>query len=224
MKISSGTLSIFKNFATINEGIYVKAGNVIETVSKQKNILARAEVEDTFEEEFGIYDLNNFLGALSMVDPDIEFDNKQNIVLRGLSGRSRTNYRKANKENILLVPDKKVNMDGAEIHFNVTAEDLVWVSRAASQLGSPNMSFVSDGEKIGIETFDSKDDSASTNHTTIGDSDGKRFRMVFSTENLRMIPGNYDVSISSRGIGHFKNAALKLEYWITTEPGSKYEG
>jgi len=227
MKLSNDTMSILKNFSTINEGIFVKPGNVIETISKQKNILARAELKDTFDDEFGIHDLNNFLGVLSMQradTPEVEFSEK-NITILGLSGRSKTNYRKTSKENILVPPDKKVNMDNAEISFTLSPDDLDWIMRAASVLSSPNIAFVSNGEKVTIETFDMKDDSSHVNSTEMNVSGtGASYRMIFATDNLKLIPGSYDITISSKGIGHFKNTTLSVEYWITTETGSKYEG
>ena len=115
MKLSTNTMSILKNFATINEGIFIKPGNVIETISKQKNILARAELADTFEADFGVHDLNNFLGMLSLsrdAQPEIEIEEK-NIIIKGHGDRSSTKYRKANKETILVPPDKTISMENS---------------------------------------------------------------------------------------------------------------
>jgi hypothetical protein len=225
MKLSTNTMSIFKNFATINEGIYVKPGNVIETISKQKNILARAELTDTFEAEFGIHDLNNFLGTLTLArdaQPEIEVEEK-NIVIKGLGGRSSTKYRKASKETILVPPDKTISMENAEIKFSLDAQDLEWISKVASALGSPNIAFVSNGESVSIETFDAKDDASHVNSTTLNvQGTGTKYRMFFATENLRFVPGAYEVTIASKGIGHFKNTTVPVEYWVTTETGSKY--
>ena len=224
MKLSSNTMSVLKNFATINEGIFVKPGNVIETISKQKNILAKAQLTEQFDKEFGIHDLNNFLAQLTLSrdnSPEIEIEDK-NILIKSLAGRSSTKYRKASKETILTPPDKKVNMDNAEISFTIQSEDFEWISKVASALGSPNIAFVGDGDNLNVETFDAKDDSSHVNSTNLGKND-KKFRMIFSSENLRLLPGSYTVSISSKGIGHFKNNTLPVEYWITTETGSKYE-
>jgi hypothetical protein len=224
MKLSSNTMSVLKNFATINEGIFVKPGNVIETISKQKNILAKAQLTEQFDKEFGIHDLNNFLAQLTLSrdnSPEIEIEDK-NILIKSLAGRSSTKYRKAAKETILTPPDKKVNMDNAEISFVIQSEDFEWISKVASALGSPNIAFVCDGDNLNVETFDAKDDSSHVNSTNLGKND-KKFRMIFSSENLRLLPGSYSVTISSKGIGHFKNNTLPVEYWITTETGSKYE-
>mgnify|MGYP000114606050 CR=1 FL=1 len=227
MKLSTNTMSILKNFATINEGIYVKPGNVIETISKQKNILARAELADTFESEFGIHDLNNFLGNITLsrdAQPEIEIEEK-NIIIKGLGGRSSTKYRNAAKETILVPPDKTISMDNAEIKFSLDAQDLEWIFKVASALGSPNIAFVCDGESCTIETFDAKDDASHVNSTSLNvNGTGTKYRMVFATENLRFVPGAYEVTIASKGIGHFKNTTVPVEYWVTTETGSKYEG
>jgi hypothetical protein len=227
MKLSANTMNILKNFATINAGIYVKAGNVIETISKQKNILAKAELTDTFESNFGIHDLNNFLGNLTLsrdAQPEIEIEEK-NIIIKGHGGRSSTKYRKASKETILVPPEKTISMENAEIKFSLDAQDLEWISRVASALGSPNIAFVSDGESLNIETFDAKDDASHVNSTKLNVSvAGVKYRMVFATENMRFVPGAYEVTVASKGIGHFKNTAMSVEYWVTTETGSKYEG
>jgi hypothetical protein len=226
MKLSTNTVNVLKNFSVINEGIFIKKGNVIETISKQKNILARAELSDNFDQEFGIYDLNNFLGVLSLQkdSTELEFDDK-NILIKAFAGKSQIKYRKAAKEMILVPPDKKVNMTNPEISFTLSAEEIAWVTRVANQLSSPNIAFVSDGTKVEIQSYDAKDDSAHVNTTEIGtNSTGKNYRMIFATENLKFIEGSYDVKISAKGVAHFKNTVTPVEYWVMAESGSKYEG
>lgn len=226
MKLSTNTVTVLKNFSVINEGIFVKKGNVVETISKQKNILARAELAETFDNDFGIYDLNKFLGVISLQKdtPEIEFDDKH-IIIRTFGGRSKTSYRKASKDVILVPPDKKINMGEAEINFTLSAEEINWVTRMASALSSPNIAFVSDGQKVQIQTFDAKDDSADVNTTDLTSAGtGKKYRMIFATDNLRFIEGAYEVKIASKGIAHFKNTTVPIEYWVMAETGSKYEG
>ena len=225
MKINSNTLVILKNFSLINEGVFIKKGNVIETISKQKNILAKARVNDDFQSDFGIYDLNNFLGVLSLCkDPDIEFDEK-NILIKGFGGKSQIKYRKAAKEMILVPPEKSINMGSVDIHFSLSAEEIAWVTRVASTLSSPNIAFVSDGKQIYIESYNTKDDSAHINTTEISSGgNGKSYRMIFATENMKFIEGSYDVKISQKGIGHFVNSNVPIEYWVMSETGSKYDG
>lgn len=226
MKLSGNTLNILKNFSNINENIFVKTGNVIETISKQKNILARAELAETFDSEFGIHDLNKFLGVLSLQkdDPEIEFQGV-NILIKNFNGRSKTKYRTASKDVLLVPPDKKINMGDPEISLSLTAEEIAWVTRIANYLDSPNIGFVSDGQKVEIQTFDAKDDSADVNVTELNiNPDGKKYRMFFATENLRFLEGAYDIKIASKGIAHFKHTTVPLEYWVMSETGSKYEG
>ena len=225
MKLSTNTLTVLKNFSVINEGIFVKKGNVVETISKQKNILARAELAETFDADFGIYDLNKFLGVMSLQKdtPEIEFDDKH-IIIKTFGGRSKTKYRKASKDVILVPPDKKINMGEPEIQITLTAEEINWVTKMASALSSPNIAFVSDGSKVQIQTFDTKDDSADVNTTDLSVEANGKYRMIFATENLRFIEGAYEVKIASKGIAHFKNTTVPIEYWVMAETGSKYEG
>lgn len=226
MKLSTNTVTVLKNFSVINEGIFVKKGNVVETISKQKNILARAELAETFDNEFGIYDLNKFLGVLSLQKdtPEIEFDDKH-IIIKTFGGRSKTNYRKASKDVILVPPEKKINMGEPEIVLSLSAEEINWVTRMASALSSPNIAFVSDGQKIHVQTFDAKDDSADVNTTELNIAgNGAKYRMIFATDNLRFIEGSYEIKIASKGIAHFKNTTVPIEYWVMAETGSKYEG
>ena len=123
-----------------------------------------------------------------------------------------------------MAPDKKVNMDNSEMTFSISEQDLNWCLKAALALNSANIAFVSDGTNINVEVFTAKDDSSNVNATTIATGDGKKFKMIFATENFKFIPGSYTVTIHSRGIGHFKNQNLPIEYWITTESGSSYGG
>jgi hypothetical protein len=220
MKLSKSTLEILKNFSRINEGIYVNVGNTVQTISKRKNILAKANVEETFEDEFGIYDLNNFLGILSLYDsPDLDFDGN-NIVLK--NGNRKTKYRKASKETIMLPPDKPVKMENPEITIDLSANDLAWLIRISSASGSPNIAVSSDGENVNLISYNHKDDAAHVSSTRIADGDGTTYNMIFDTNNLIFVPGNYEVKISSLGVGHFKNKDVDIQYWITTEADSTY--
>lgn len=226
MKLSTNTVNILKNFTTINEGIFIKKGKVLETISKQKNILARAEVDVEFDDDFGVYDLNNFLGVLSLqkgADPEINFDDK-NILIKGFSGKSQMKYRKAAKEMIVVPPDKKINMANPEVSFNLSAEEIAWVTRVANQLSSPNLAFISDGTTVEIQSYDAKDDSSHINTTELSSAgNGRKYKMIFATDNLKFIEGSYDVQISAKGISHFKHTVMPVEYWVMAETGSKVE-
>jgi hypothetical protein len=223
MKLSNETIALLKNFATINQGIYFRQGKTIKTVSSHKNILAQATVSEDFPTDFGVYDLNNFLSVVSLHkdEPAFEFDEKH-AVISGNGGRSKIKYRFCDPTMIVTPPEKALTMPDPEIAFELTQSDLDWVLRAAGVLASPQIAVESDGSKISLVTFDSSNDSAHTDALEVADGNGDKFKMIFKTENLKMVAGSYEVKISSKGISHFKNKAKELEYWITTEAGSNY--
>lgn len=223
MKLSNDTINILKNFAGINTGIVFNQGNVIKTISGNKNILAQASVAESFPVQFGVYDLNNFLTVLSLhkEEPEIEFGEK-NATIAGMGGRSKVNYRFCDPTMVVAPPEKPIAMPEAEIRFTLNEDDLSWILRSAAVLGSPNVAVTSDGSKVGVLVFDATNDAASTNTLEVADGSGDSYKMIFKTEALKMIPGSYDVAISSRGVSHFTNRARDLQYWITTEAGSTF--
>lgn len=225
MKLSNETVAILKNFGAINQGILFKPGKTLKTVSSHKNILAEVSIKEDIPAEFGIYDLNNFLSVISLHkdDPSFEFDEKQ-VTIVGNKGRSKIKYRFTPSNMIVTPPEKQLTMPDAEIKFDLTAEDFDWVMRAASVLSSPQVAIESDGKKVSIVTLDLQNDSAHTDALEISEGNGNKFKMVFKTENItKLMPGSYDVYISSKGISHFKNKNVPLQYWVTTEAGSKFE-
>ena len=209
--------------AGINTGIVFNQGNVIKTISGNKNILAQASVAESFPVQFGVYDLNNFLTVLSLhkEEPEIEFGEK-NATIAGMGGRSKVNYRFCDPTMVVAPPEKPIAMPEAEIRFTLNEDDLSWILRSAAVLGSPNVAVTSDGSKVGVLVFDATNDAASTNTLEVADGNGDSYKMIFKTEALKMIPGSYDVAISSRGVSHFTNRARDLQYWITTEAGSTF--
>jgi len=225
MKLSNETISVLKNFGAINQGIMFKPGKKLKTVSSHKNILAEVDIKEEIPAEFGIYDLNNFLSVISLHkdDPSFEFDEKQ-VTIVGNKGRSKIKYRFTPANMIVTPPEKALTMPDAEIKFELKAEDFDWVLRAASVLSSPQVAIESDGKKISIVTLDLQNDAAHTDALEIAEGSGDKYRMIFKTENItKILPGTYDVSVSSKGISHFKNKSVSLQYWITTEQGSKFE-
>lgn len=224
MKISNETIEILKNFSSINSGILFRKGNVLSTVSQQKNILADAKIAETIPQEFGIYDLNNFLSVLSLFKDgaELEFDSKH-VIITGMSGRSKIKYRFTDPSMIVVAPEKRPNLPSVDVNFSLSEEDFVWILRTASVLKVPNISIMSDGEKVYLTAFDSNDDSAHTNSVELlGVDSSNRFNLVFKAENLKLIPGNYNVEISSKGIAKFDDPVKEMTYYITLETSSKY--
>ena len=225
MKLSTETISVLKNFGAINQGILFKKGKTLKTVSSHKNILAEVTIKEDIPAEFGVYDLNNFLSVVSLHkdDPSFEFDEKH-VVIVGNKGRSKIKYRFCEPTMIVTPPEKQFVMPDAEITFTLSSEDFDWVLRAASVLSSPHIAIESDGKKVSIVTLDLQNDSAHTDALEIADGNGNKFKMIFKTENLtKVMPGSYEVRISSKGVSHFKNKNVPLQYYISTEAGSKFE-
>jgi hypothetical protein len=215
MKLSNETLNVLKNFAGINSGIEFKKGNKIATISSTKTILAKATLKDNFPEDFCVYDLNQFLSVHSL-DKDVELDfDTSNIIFK--SGRSKIKYRKTAKNMIVAAPDKDINLPSTDAEFTLKESDLASALKTASVLQSPNIAFESDGSKVFVTTFNSKDDAAHTNTVEIAEGEFKEFKAVFLTENLKMIPGTYDVQISSKGLASFSNTKEEIDYFIAIE-------
>ena len=216
MKLTKDTLDVLKNFASINSGIEFKKGNTIRTMSSGKTVLAKATLKDEFPQDFCVYDLNQFLSVHSMFEnTEIEFDNNHVIFKSGT--KKSTKYRKTAKEMIVTAPDKELSLPSVDISFSLTKEDFADILKSASILQSPHIAVESSGDKIQLTTFNAKDDSAHTNSIEVASGNGIKFKMVFLTDNLKMIPGAYDVEISSKGLASFKNKSVDIQYWVATE-------
>jgi hypothetical protein len=184
MKLSNETLSVLKNFGSINQGIFFKQGKTLKTVSSHKNILAEVTIKEEIPADFGVYDLNNFLSVVSLHkdDPSFEFDEKH-VVIVGNKGRSKIKYRFCEPTMIVTPPEKQFVMPDAEVNFTLSTEDFDWILRAASVLSSPHIAIESDGKKINIVTLDLQNDSAHTDALEIAEGNGNKFKMIFKTEN-----------------------------------------
>lgn len=223
MKLSESTINVLKNFSNINSGMLIKSGNVIRTISKQQNVLGKATVTENFDSDFVIYDLNRFLGLIgSLTDPEISINSAaKNLTIK--SGSSKTTYGLSDESMIVAPPAKEIKVENAEVNFRLTKDDLNQVLKLSGILGLPNIAVIGNGSEISISALDVKNVDSDDFSIKVGETSAN-FKMIFVTENLKMIPGTYDVSISSKGISHFKHASDPIEYWIATEAGSKYEG
>jgi len=221
MKISQQTLSILKNFASINGNILVRAGSTLSTISPQKNILASAAVAENFPTSFAIYDLGQFLGAISLFeDPDFTFTDKYVTIS---SGSRSIKYWFAEPSMIISAPDKKLTLPTEDVAFDASASSITEVLKAASVLQAPEVAVVSDGTtNTQLVATNVKNDTSNEYHVDVGNASSAKFRMVFKSENLKLINGDYKVTISSKGMGHFKNEKAGLEYFIATEASSKF--
>lgn len=229
MKISNETLTILKNFSQINTGILFKQGNKLSTVSPQRNILAQANIEEDIPQDFGIFDLNNFLSVMSLFKngAELDFDDKH-VFVKGMSGRSQIKYRFTepsmifDERNLNIINNNKNPAVTPNISFTLTQTDFEWIMRTSNVLGSPHISVESNGEEVMIVSFDLEDDSAHTNSMLLPNvsAEGHEFKLIFKTEHLRIVPRDYYVEIDSKGVSKFSDGVLS--YWITLETGSKY--
>jgi hypothetical protein len=224
MKLSARTLQILNNFATINDGICFKKGTQIDACSGSKSIRATAKIDETIPTDFAIYELGNLLSVLSMYEesPDLEFEDKQLVITGYEKGRSKTRYRYTDP-TMITWSDKIPNLPSKDVAFQLPSKDLAVVLKSAAILKTPQITIESDGKKVYIATVNMKDDSKSTNHLEIGPNKNKNsYRIVFATENLKLLPDDYDVEVSGKAFAKLVGKNLGVTYYIAVENNSKY--
>ena len=220
MKLSESTLTYLKNFSSINSGIVIQSGNTIRTISKQQNILAKAEVVETFDDKIAIYDLNRFLALLSSLQsPEIDIVPDQKCV-NVLSGQTKAVYRLSDESLVVTAPAKDLKVTG-EVKFLLTKDTMNQIAKMAGVLGLPNVCVRGDRSKVTLNAVDVKNQDSDIFSIEVGTTKSE-FEMIFSTENFKMISGDYNVEISSKGISHFKHTKEPIEYWIAIESGSTF--
>ncbi len=218
MKISNETKEVLKNFSTINSGIKVGAGNQLTTISNMKNILAVATIKESFPQGFSLYNLPEFLGATSLMeDPEFQF-NDASMTISDTHTSMAYFYA---SEGMVTSPDKTLTMPVVDISFDISSTLLSDLNKAASVLGVSDLILESDGTNMSLTVKDKKNPTSNTFSRIVGQDD-KKFTMNFKIENLKVLAGNYTVSVSSKGISHFQNKDIDLEYYIALEPDSKY--
>jgi hypothetical protein len=219
MKISNETRDVLKNFSTINSGIRVKTGNKLETISNMKNILAIATIEESFPQDFAIYNLPEFLGATSLLDdPEFNF-NPEKLSVEDTN--SKMDYFYAS-EGMVVAPEKMITMPSSEVSFTITSTLLTDLQKASSVLGVNDLVLESDGTTVTLTVKDKKNATSNTFSRTVAEGNGDKYQMNFKIENLKILTGNYEVQVSSKGISHFKNTDVEVEYFIALEPDSSY--
>ena len=224
MKLSEHTTSVLKNFASINQNLVIKEGKTISTMSAMKNIVAKAEVDEDFPREIAIYDLNEFLAALSLfTNPVLDFsENHVMITEEGKTGNSLKYF--YSDPSVVTTPSSEITMPETEVKFSLDSGDLSKVQRAASVIGSPDLVLEKNGTGSYLTVKDKKNDTAN-NYSLDVDAEGNgEYNFFFKVENLKLLPTNYDVNVSSKNISHFKSqAGNAVEYWIALEPESSYQ-
>lgn len=217
MMLSPKTIQILKNFSNINPSILIKPGSVLATIATNKTVLAKANVDEEFGRLIPIYALNRFLSAMSLFNaPNIEFDDNS----AKISGeRSSILYHYSDPQVILAPPEKEIKLPSVDVDTVVTNKAMQDVLKAMNVLGLPELAIVGDGEHLTLQALDIKNSAADTFSVSIGETD-KVFRAIFRAENIKIIDGDYQVQISSKGISKF--IGPDVTYWIAIEQTSTF--
>jgi hypothetical protein len=217
--LSKTTLAILKNFSSLNSNILVYPGNVIKTITPSMNGMAEATVEETFDTQFGIWDLNKFLGVISLYsNPTFDFQEKF-VTIHG-NNNSVIKYFYS-EPRLLTIPNKSVNMPEIAIETSITQEMFSELNRASSILQLPDISFKNDDDKIYVEVVDRADPTSNRCRIQLeGDTNGKDFNFNFKMDNIKLLPGNYNISFGKQLAGCFENETTPLTYWFAMQPDS----
>lgn len=224
MELNEKMLQVLKNFASINPNIVVEEGNVICTLSEGKNIFGKAVLDNSFPSSFGIYDLNEFLSVLNLVEePSLTFEDTH-VMINDSTGLSKIKYFFSDTEYLTTAPkDKVFNMPDAGVKFTLTNDTLNKIKRAAAAFGHKVVAVRPNNGSISLTVFD--DGNSTSNTFTVdveGTYDSNNFEFIFSIANLKLLSGDYQVEISPKLISHFINKESNVEYWIAVEKTSNY--
>ena len=223
MQLNKVTHDILKNFSEINTNILIKPGSELNTISTMRNIFAKATITETFDNEFGIYDLNEFLSVVSSLDkPQLTLQDKyMTISTEGSKSKAKYFY---SDPSVIVSPQKDVTMPESDVTFTLTESNLAQLQKMAAILKAPDLALI--GTKGGdcvLKVCDKKNDTSNKFDIVVGENATADYTFYFKVENLKMMAGDYDVAVSSRSISHFKNTKLPIEYWIALEPDSVFD-
>ena len=220
MKLSDITYQLLKNFSTINQSIVFKQGNKLSTISVMKNILAETTIGEEIPKDFGIYDLPQFLNGLSLHrSPQLDFSNEGYVVIK--EGRMSSNYFFADPSVIVTPPEKEISIPSVDVTFELSAETLNSLQRAAAVYQLPDLSAVGESGLVKLVVRDKKNDTSNDFSVVVGETD-KKFTFNFKIENIKILPGTYQVVVSEKLLSKFSNTDYDLKYYIALEPDSTF--
>ena len=211
-------LYINKNFCSINKSLVINPGNKLSTLSINKNILVYADVEESFDSQLSIYDLGVFLGGLSLFEqPSIDTSRDNYVTVSDTKGRSKTKFFYADPDIITQPPEKEINLPSEDVKFRLESTALQQLQRAASVYQLPDLCLFGDGEKMNLCLTDKKNDTSNTYSIEVGKSDDE-FCYCFKVENLKLLLGDYNVTLSKSNVALFQGEGIK--YFIALEPNA----
>ena len=222
MKLSSDTMNILKNYATINQNLVIKEGKELTTMSAMKNIIARADVEEEFTQEVAIYDLNEFLSCLSLFkSANLEFDSTFVTITEENNPKTSLKYFYSDP-SVVTTPSKMITMPSNEVTFTLDSSTLSNITKAAAVISSADLVLENTSGTSSLTVKDKKNDTANSYSMGVDTKGEGNFSFFFKVENLKLVEGKYTVEISSKNISHMKNESIPIEYWIALEPKSNY--
>ena len=222
MKLSNNTISVLKNYATINQNLMIKGGKEITTMSAMKNIIARAEVEEDFPQEVAIYDLNEFLSCLSLFkSANLEFESTFVTITEENNPKTSLKYFYSDP-SVVTTPSKMITMPSNEVTFTLESSTLSDITKAAAVISSADLVLENSSGTPSLTVKDKKNDTANSYSMGVETKGEGNFSFFFKVENLKLIDGKYNVEVSSKNISHMKNESTPIEYWIALEPESNY--
>ena len=222
MKLSESTLSLLKNFKDINQSILFKQGNKLRTISVMKNILAEATISEEIPRDFGIYDLSQFLNGLELHKPcvpNLDFANEGYVVIK--EGKMRSKYFFADPNVIITPPDKAIDLPTEDVSFELRTEQLDKLLKAAAIYQLPDLAVIGEAGVVTIVVRDKKNDTSNDFAVVVGETD-KEFSFNFKVENIKILPGTYDVIVSQKLLSRFVSKNQDLTYYIALEPDSTF--
>lgn len=221
MKLSDKTITLLKNFSSINQSILFKEGTSLRTISVMKNILAEATIEEDIPKDFGIYDLNQFLNGINLhQNAELDFANDGYVVIK--ENKIRSKYFFADPNVIVTPPDKSITLPSEDVCFILDTKELDKLIKAASIYQLPDLSVVGDAGVVKLVVRDKKNDTSNDFSIIVGETD-EQFVLNFKVENIKILPGNYEVVISRKLLSRFKNTGFDVTYYIALEPDSTFD-
>lgn len=219
MYLSTETVSILKNFSTINQSILIKAGKKLRTMSVMKNILSEVDIDEEFSRDVAIYDLNQFLNCLSLIPgAEVNLDSNSIVIT---DGTNSIEYRYSDPSVISAPPEKELKLPSEDVEVILTEDHLDTVKKAAAVLQIPDVTLLGDGSKIYLTVRDKKNSGSNSYKIEVGESDAT-FQFNLKVENLKLLTGDYDVVLSSKNLARFESHSRPLVYFIALEPDSTY--
>ena len=220
MKLSEKTLTLLKNFSNINQSILFKQGSSLRTISVMKNILAEATIDEDLPTDFGIYDLGQFLNGLALhTRPELDFQNEGYVYIK--EGRMRSKYFFADPKVIVTPPEKEITLPSEDVSFTLSTDQLDKLLKAAGIYQLPDLTVVGRNGVVKIQVRDRKNDTSNDFAITVGETD-ESFSFNFKVENIKILPGTYDVVVSKKLLSRFTSQNYNLKYYIALEPDSTF--